>query len=30
MLKTYLRRAIDPRRAKTFDTTQLREEFLID
>lgn len=30
MLKTNLRHAIDPRHAKTFDTTQLREEFLID
>lgn len=30
MLKTNLRRAIDPRHAKTFETTQLREEFLID
>ncbi|MEL6609326.1 MAG: 5-dehydro-4-deoxy-D-glucuronate isomerase [Pseudomonadota bacterium] len=30
MIKTTLRRAIDPRHAKTFDTTQLREEFLID
>ena len=30
MLKTNLRRAIDPRHAKTFDTTQLREKFLID
>ena len=30
MLKTNLRRAIDPRHAKTFDTTQLRDEFLID
>ncbi|MCC1491800.1 5-dehydro-4-deoxy-D-glucuronate isomerase [Cognatishimia sp. F0-27] len=29
MLKTNLRRAIDPRHAKTFDTTQLRDEFLI-
>lgn len=30
MLKTNLRRAIDPRHAKTFDTTELRNEFLID
>jgi 4-deoxy-L-threo-5-hexosulose-uronate ketol-isomerase len=30
MLKTSLRRAIDPRQAKTFDTTELRNEFLID
>ncbi|MEY1557166.1 5-dehydro-4-deoxy-D-glucuronate isomerase [Yoonia sp. R2331] len=30
MIKTNLRRAIDPRHAKTFDTTQLRDEFLID
>jgi len=30
MLKTNLRRAIDPRHAKTMDTTELRAEFLID
>ena len=30
MQKTNLRRAIDPRHAKTFDTTELRNEFLID
>ncbi len=30
MLKTNLRRAIDPRHAKTMDTTELRDEFLID
>lgn len=30
MLKTNLRRAIDPRHAKTMDTTQLRAEFLIE
>ena len=30
MLKANLRRAIDPRHAKTFDTTQLRDKFLID
>ncbi len=30
MLKTNLRRAIDPRHAKTFDTTALRDEFLIE
>ena len=30
MIKTNLRRAIDPRHAKTFDTSALREEFLID
>lgn len=30
MLKTQLRRAIDPRHAKTMDTTGLRDEFLID
>ncbi len=30
MLKTKLRRAIDPRHAKTFDTTALRDEFLIE
>ena len=29
MLKTNLRRAIDPRHAKSFDTTELRNEFLI-
>ncbi|MEM8789671.1 MAG: 5-dehydro-4-deoxy-D-glucuronate isomerase [Pseudomonadota bacterium] len=30
MIETTLRRAIDPRHAKTFDTTELRGEFLID
>lgn len=30
MLKTQLRRAIDPRHAKSMDTTELRAEFLID
>ena len=30
MLKTNLRRAIDPRHAKAFDTSELRNEFLID
>ena len=30
MLKTNLRRAIDPRHAKTMDTSELRAEFLID
>ncbi|WP_300517717.1 5-dehydro-4-deoxy-D-glucuronate isomerase [Aliiroseovarius sp.] len=30
MLKTQLRRAIDPRHAKTMDTGALRDEFLID
>lgn len=30
MLKTKLRRAIDPRHAKTFDTDALRAEFLMD
>ncbi|MEL6839009.1 MAG: 5-dehydro-4-deoxy-D-glucuronate isomerase [Pseudomonadota bacterium] len=30
MLKTNLRRAIDPRHAKTFDTAELRSEFLIE
>lgn len=30
MLQTNLRRAIDPRHAKTMDTDQLRAEFLID
>lgn len=30
MLKTNLRRAIDPRHAKTFDTNELRNEFLIE
>ena len=30
MLKTNLRRAIDPRHAKTMDTGELRAEFLID
>lgn len=30
MLETQLRRAIDPRHAKTMDTTELRDEFLID
>jgi len=29
MLNTDLRRAIDPRRARTFDTTESRNEFLI-
>lgn len=30
MQETQLRRAIDPRHAKTMDTTELRDEFLID
>lgn len=30
MLKTQTRRAIDPRHAKTFDTSELRAEFLIE
>jgi 4-deoxy-L-threo-5-hexosulose-uronate ketol-isomerase len=30
MLKTNLRRAIDPRHAKTMDTSELRAEFLMD
>ena len=30
MLKTNLRRAIDPRHAKTMDTTELRSEFMIE
>ncbi|MEM9230357.1 MAG: 5-dehydro-4-deoxy-D-glucuronate isomerase [Pseudomonadota bacterium] len=30
MLKTNLRRAVDPRHAKTMDTSELRAEFLID
>ncbi|MGJ8605338.1 MAG: 5-dehydro-4-deoxy-D-glucuronate isomerase [Marivita sp.] len=30
MLKTELRRAIDPRHAKTMDTTELRADFLIE
>lgn len=30
MHKTNLRRAIDPRHAKTMDTTELRAEFLIE